>query len=67
MNLRPVRKTTALDIEQLLEPYNRGGKSVNISFGETSYLPSIWAMELPNEAYTAPRGAFWFVSTGLGR
>ncbi len=28
---------------------------------------NIWEMRLPDTVYTAPVGAFWFVSTGRGR
>ena len=65
-----ILKPRPIDQSEIEKLWARGvprGKAVNIEYSETSYLPSIWVMELPNEAYTAPRGAFWFVSTGVGR
>ncbi len=61
MNLRPAPAKPS-EIEKL---WARGVPRLNI-FGKL--VPaSIWVMRLPDTAYTAPVGAFWFVSTGRGR
>lgn len=63
---RPVRQNhPSLDLSRLLV---RAGKTQALALGKlTSPVPSIWAMELSNEAYSAPRGSFWFISSGMGR
>lgn len=35
--------------------------------GAAPLAPSIWVMALPDTAYQAPVGAFWFISSGMGR
>jgi hypothetical protein len=63
MNLRPVR----VYLDKLLSRHRRDGFMALEKTLPAKQEISIWAMELPNEAYTAPRSAFWFISTGTSR